>query len=67
MSLSNNVFKEIEPDADAPENLRKALVSEIDLMRDSMSVISLFTSHFFDTALMAFASFDRNDSQSPTI
>lgn len=67
MSLSNNVFKEIGPDEDAPENLRKALVSEIDLMRDSMSVISLFTSHFFDTALMAFASFDRNDSQSSNI
>jgi hypothetical protein len=67
MGLSNNVFKEIEPDEEIPETLRKALVSEIDMMRDSMSVISLFTSHFFDTALMAFASFDRNDSQTPTI
>lgn len=67
MSLSNNVFKEIEPNEDAPENLRKALVSEIDLMRDSMSVVSLFTSHFFDIALMAFANFDRNDSNSSNI
>lgn len=65
MSLSNNVFKELMPDEDAPESLRRALVSEIDLMRDSMSVVSLFTSHFFDTVLMTFASFDRNDTESP--
>lgn len=65
MSLSNNVFKEIESDVDAPETLRKAIVSEIDLMRDSMSVVTLFTSHFFNTVLMAFSSFDKNDTQSP--
>lgn len=57
----------MEPDEDAPEYLRKALVSEIDLIRDSMSVISLFTSHFFDTALMAFANFDRNAPDSPKV
>jgi ABC-type sulfate/molybdate transport systems ATPase subunit len=64
MSLSNNVFKQLEPDEDVPENLRKELISEIDMMRDSMSVFSLFISHFFDVALMAFTDFNKKDSQS---
>lgn len=65
MSDSRNVFKEIEPDDKVPEYLKKALVSEIDVIRDTMSIVTLFTSHFFDATLMAFsAPGDRQEKDS---
>lgn len=65
MSDSRNIFKELEPDDKVPEYLKKALVSEIDTIRDTMSVITHFTSHFFDATLMAFtAPGDRQEKDS---
>jgi hypothetical protein len=61
----NDVFKDLEPDDRVPEYLKKALVSEIDFIRDTMSVVTLFTSHFFDTTLMSIVNFDREEDKTP--
>ncbi|TDB63693.1 hypothetical protein [Arundinibacter roseus] len=50
--MDNSTFKNIEPQDQVPDYLKKALVSEIDMIRDTLEVVSLFTITFFDTALL---------------
>lgn len=50
--MNNDVFKELEPDAEVPAYLKNALVSEIDLIRDTMHIVELFTDSLFSTALL---------------
>ena len=50
--MNNDVFKELEPDAEVPAYLKNALVSEIDLIRDTMQIVELFTDGLFSTALL---------------
>lgn len=47
----NDAFKELEPDDHAPPYLKAALVSEIDLIRDTLQFVTHFTDGFFSTAL----------------
>ncbi|WP_373513468.1 hypothetical protein [Persicitalea sp.] len=50
--MSNDVFKEMESDAEVPAYLKNALVSEVDFIRDTMQIVELFTDSLFSTALM---------------
>ncbi|RYC69044.1 hypothetical protein EQG79_16730 [Spirosoma sordidisoli] len=45
-----NPFLAIEPDATCPPELREQLISEIDLIRDTMTVIELYVGEFFKAA-----------------
>ncbi len=46
----NNAFFDIDPDDKVPESLKKALVSEIDTLRNTFELVTLFVSHFFTAA-----------------
>jgi hypothetical protein len=46
----NNPFFDIDPDDSVPESLKKALVSEIDTVRNTFEIVTLFVSHFFSAA-----------------
>ena len=46
MPTGNSVFKELEPDDQAPEYLKHALIAEVDTIRNTMHVVTHFTEHF---------------------
>lgn len=58
--MSNDVFKELEPDESVPDFLKEALVSEIDLIRDTIQLVTHFTDGFFSTALMCLSEFSES-------
>ncbi|WP_420147131.1 hypothetical protein [Spirosoma sp.] len=45
-----NPFKEIEPDAVCPPHLKNELVSEIDLIRNAVTIIELYVGDLFGLA-----------------
>lgn len=47
--MSENPFKILESDAQVPEELKKALVSEIDTIRNASTLIELFVGNFINT------------------
>lgn len=55
METGNTVFKELESNEQVPEYLRKALVSEVDTIRDSMQVVTHFTEFFLKTLITCFS------------
>ncbi|MDF7816378.1 hypothetical protein P1X15_02190 [Runella sp. MFBS21] len=46
----NEVFFDIDPDDKVPESLKRALVSEIDTVRNTLELVTLFVGHFFNVA-----------------
>lgn len=46
----NNAFFDIDPDDKVPESLKKAIVSEIDTIRNTMELITLYVGNFFNAA-----------------
>jgi hypothetical protein len=44
-----NPFKLIEPDATCPPEVKTAVISEIDLIRNALSVVELYTGDLFGT------------------
>lgn len=44
----NEVFFDIDPDDKVPESLKRALVSEIDTVRNTLELVTLFVGHFFN-------------------
>jgi hypothetical protein len=46
----NNAFFNIDPDDKVPESLKKAIVSEIDTIRNTMELVTLYVGHFFNAA-----------------
>ena len=58
--MSNDAFKEMEPDAPAPAYLREALVSELDVIRDTMQIVGLFTDSLASTVLMCLPESDES-------
>ncbi|MFN8345443.1 MAG: hypothetical protein U0X91_10590 [Spirosomataceae bacterium] len=46
----NNAFFDIDPDDRVPESLKKAIVSEIDTIRNTMELITLYVGNFFNAA-----------------
>lgn len=55
MSEKENPFKLIEPNGQVPENLKKALVSEIDTIRNTSTIIELFVGNFINALTAAFS------------
>lgn len=53
MSNSNAAFKELESGEEVPEYLKKALVSEVDTIRNTMQIISHFTENLINTVTVA--------------
>ena len=53
-----NPFKLIEPDANCPPHLREQIISEIDMIRNTLTVVELYTGDLFGaiSALLANAS-----------
>lgn len=47
---SPNPFKELEPDDQCPPHLKTELVSEIDLIRNAITVIELYIGDLFGLA-----------------
>lgn len=45
-----NPFKEIESDAVCPVHLQNELVSEIDLIRNAITIVDVYIGDFFDLA-----------------
>jgi len=60
MPTGNSVFKELEPDNEVPEYLKHALVAEVDTIRNTMQVVTLFTEHFL-SAITIGLSFNDNE------
>jgi hypothetical protein len=61
MASGNSVFKELEPNNEVPEYLKHALVAEVDTIRNTMQVVSLFTEHLL-SAITIGLSFDDNEN-----
>lgn len=55
MSDSENPFKLLESDAQVPEQLKKALVSEIDTIRNASSLVELFVGNFVNSITASFS------------
>lgn len=47
---NSNPFKELEPDAICPPHLKTELVSEIDLIRNAITVVELYVGDLFGLA-----------------
>ena len=60
MSSGNTVFKELESTDEVPEYLKRALVSEVNTIRDTMHVIEHFTEHFLNTIFVSLSIEDTN-------
>ncbi len=45
--MEANPFKEMEPDATCPPHLKKEIVSEIDLIRNSLQVVEVYAYDIF--------------------
>jgi hypothetical protein len=52
---NENPFKLIEPDGQVPEHLKKALISEIDTIRNATSLIELFVGNFVNAVTASFS------------
>jgi hypothetical protein len=55
MEEKENPFKLLEPNGQVPKHLKKALVSEIDTIRNTSTIIELFVGNFIN-ALTAYFS-----------
>jgi hypothetical protein len=51
MEESTNPFKQMESDESCPPNLRGEIVSEIDFIRNSLTVVKLYVGELFGVAL----------------
>lgn len=60
-----NPFKLIEPDDNCPPELKNQIISEIDLIRNALTVVELYTNDLFGaiSAVLSSPSFTTN---SPT-
>jgi uncharacterized protein len=48
----NKAFNELDDTAKAPEHIKGMLVSEIDFIRDSLTVVNFFMGQFMQTAVV---------------
>jgi hypothetical protein len=53
---NENPFKLIEPNGQVPEHLKKALVSEIDTIRNGSAILELFVGNFVNAITASFSS-----------
>lgn len=52
---NENPFKLIEPNGQVPEHLKKALVSEIDTIRNASALVELFVGNFVNAITASFS------------
>lgn len=52
---NENPFKLIETDAQVPKYLKKALISEIDTIRNASSLVELFVGNFVNVITSSFS------------
>lgn len=60
MPSGNVVLKDLEPTDEVPAYLKRALVSEVNTIRDTMNVVEHFTEHFL-SALVVSLSIENTD------
>jgi len=53
MPSGNSVLKDLEPTEEVPDYLKRALVSEVNTIRDTMSVVTHFTEHFLGALVVS--------------
>ncbi len=53
---NSDILKQLEAEGSVPEYLKTSLVSEIDLIKDSLQVVALFGGGFFMAAIKAISS-----------
>ncbi len=56
----SDIIRQLEAEGTVPEYLKTSLVSEIDLIKDALQVVSLFGGVFFVAALKAVTSLSEN-------
>ena len=54
MSEKENPFKLLEPNGQVPDHLKKALVSEIDTIRNTSAIVELFVGNFINALTASF-------------
>jgi hypothetical protein len=59
--MAENPFKDLESSEKAPESLKRALVSEIDTIRNTSIIIDLYVGNFINT-ITASLNTQRGDS-----
>jgi hypothetical protein len=64
-STPPNPFKAIEPQASSPEGLKKAISSEVDIIRNAGTVAELFVGHFFNSLASAFGTSSPSSNNDP--
>lgn len=52
---NENPFKLLETDAQVPKHLKKALISEIDTIRNASTLVELFVGNFVNTITASFS------------
>ena len=60
MPAGNTALKDLEPTDEVPAYLKRALISEVNTIRDTMHVVEHFTEHFLNT-LVASISIEDTD------
>lgn len=60
--MPENPFKIIEPNGQVPESLKKALVSEIDTIRNGSSLVELFVGNFVTSITVLFSAGNKVDN-----
>jgi hypothetical protein len=55
MEENDNPFKLLEPNGQVPEHLKKALISEIDTIRNASSIVELFVGNFINALTASFS------------
>ena len=55
MSEKENPFKLLEPNGQVPDHLKKALVSEIDTIRNTSAIVELFVGNFINELTASFS------------
>ena len=55
MSEKENPFKLLEPNGQVPDHLKKALVSEIDTIRNTSAIVELFIGNFINALTASFS------------
>jgi hypothetical protein len=58
MDTGNSIFKALESDTEVPTYLKTALVSEMDMIRNSMQIVTHFTEHFLTASTLVMAMLD---------
>lgn len=56
-----NPFKEMEPDVSCPPNLKGEIISEIDLIRNSLQVVEMYAYDIFSVLILFLNGLTPND------